>query len=145
MKKIKALMTAIGIMALMLLPTAALAHVAMATSVDINNALCNGSNVSSGSDNNVASSCTPSTGSNNLGNLVRELINILSWVVGVVSVIMIIIGGFRYITSGGESGGVTAAKNTIMYAIIGLVIVALAQVIVHFVLSGVSSGLSGSN
>jgi hypothetical protein len=48
---------------------------------------------------------------------------------------MIIIGGFRYITSGGKQESVTSAKNTILYAIIGLVIVALAQIIVRFVLS----------
>ena len=47
---------------------------------------------------------------------------------------MIIYGGFRYITSGGDSGKVTGAKNTIIYAVIGLVIVVLAQVIVKFIL-----------
>jgi hypothetical protein len=49
-------------------------------------------------------------------------------------VIMIIVGGFRYITSGGNDASVTAAKNTILYAIIGLVVVALAQIIVRFTL-----------
>jgi hypothetical protein len=48
---------------------------------------------------------------------------------------MIIIGGFRYITAGGDSNNVSAAKNTIIYAIIGLVIVAFAQIIVQFVLN----------
>jgi hypothetical protein len=52
---------------------------------------------------------------------------------------MIIYGGFRYITSGGDSNGVTAAKNTILYAIIGLIIVALAQIIVNFVLNKTTS------
>ncbi len=64
-----------------------------------------------------------------------DVINLLSWVVGVISVIMIIVGGFRYITSGGASDKVTGAKNTIIYAIIGLIIVALAQFIVNFVLA----------
>jgi hypothetical protein len=59
-------------------------------------------------------------------------------IVGVAAVIMIIIGGFRYITSSGDSASVNSAKNTILYAIIGLVIVALAQVIVRFVLNQVS-------
>lgn len=62
------------------------------------------------------------------------IINIISVIVGVVAVIMIIYGGFRYITSGGTSEKVTTAKNTILYGIIGLIIVALAQVIVKFVL-----------
>ncbi len=70
-----------------------------------------------------------------VNNLVAQIINIFSVVVGIVAVIMIIIGGFRYITSGGDSGNVTGAKNTILYAIIGLVIVALAQFIVKFILS----------
>jgi hypothetical protein len=48
---------------------------------------------------------------------------------------MIIYGGFRYITSGGESGSISSAKNTILYAIIGLIIVALAQFIVKFILA----------
>ena len=69
-----------------------------------------------------------------LPQIVAFIINVFSWIIGAVSVIMIIYGGFRYITSGGDSNGVTAAKNTILYAIIGLVIVALAQIIVNFVL-----------
>lgn len=48
---------------------------------------------------------------------------------------MIIVGGFRYVISGGDSNGVSGAKNTIMYAIIGLVIVLFAQIIVKFVLT----------
>jgi predicted cobalt transporter CbtA len=67
-------------------------------------------------------------------SIIKTVINIFSIVVGVVSVIMIIIGGLKYITSGGDSGNVTGAKNTILYAIIGLVVVALAQIIVRFVL-----------
>jgi hypothetical protein len=67
----------------------------------------------------------------------------LSIVVGAVSVLMIIYGGFRYITSGGDSGRVGNDKNTLVYAIIGLVIVALAQVIVHFVLGEANNLTSG--
>jgi hypothetical protein len=63
------------------------------------------------------------------------IINIFSVVVGVVAVIMVIVGGFKYITSNGDSGNVSGAKNTILYAVIGLVVVALAQFIVRFVLN----------
>jgi hypothetical protein len=73
-----------------------------------------------------------------VNDLISDVINIFSLVVGVVAVIMIIVGGFRYITSGGDSNNVSAAKNTILYAIIGLVIVALAQFIVRFVLERVT-------
>jgi hypothetical protein len=72
--------------------------------------------------------------------IIQDVINIFSLIVGVVSVIMIIIGGLKYITSGGDSGNVTGAKNTILYAVIGLVVVALSQFIVHFVLGRVLEG-----
>ena len=75
------------------------------------------------------------TGDNSFGFLVKKIINIFSIVVGAVSVIMIIIGGFRYIISGGDSGGVSGAKNTILYAIVGLLIVLFAQVIIRFILT----------
>ena len=74
-----------------------------------------------------------------LTGLVKTIINVLSVIVGVVAVIMIIIGGFRYITSGGKQESVSGAKNTIMYAVIGLIIVALAQVIVRFVLTNTTN------
>ncbi|MDQ3158535.1 MAG: pilin [bacterium] len=73
-----------------------------------------------------------------INRIIETVINIFSLVVGVVSVIMIIIGGFRYITSGGESAGTTSAKNTILFAIVGLIVVALSQVIVRFVLGRVT-------
>lgn len=72
---------------------------------------------------------------NEFGGILKSIIDVLSWIVGVVAVIMVIIGGLRYIISGGDSNGVTGAKNTIMYALIGLTIVLFAQVIVAFVLT----------
>lgn len=75
-----------------------------------------------------------------VNSIITTVINIFSLVVGVVSVIMIIIGGLKYITSGGDAGNVGGAKNTILYAIIGLVVVALSQVIVRFVLDRVTDG-----
>ena len=56
-------------------------------------------------------------------------------IVGIVSVIMLIWGGLRYVVSGGDSKKVTDAKNTILYAIIGLIIAVLAYAIVNFVLN----------
>ncbi len=73
-----------------------------------------------------------------VNTILTTVINIFSVVVGFVAVVMIIIGGLKYITSSGDSGNVTGAKNTILYAIIGLVVVALAQIIVHFVLQKVA-------
>ena len=71
----------------------------------------------------------------NLTKVVKLVVNVLSVLVGVVAVIMIIWGGLKYITSGGDANNVKTAKNTILYALIGLVIVALAQFIVKFVLT----------
>ncbi len=84
-------------------------------------------------------SCDVSGAEGTVNDIIATVINIFSLIVGVVSVIMIIIGGLKYITSGGDSGNVSGAKNTILYAIVGLVIVALAQVIVKFVLNKVSA------
>lgn len=81
-----------------------------------------------------ASCATAGADRNSIQRTLSRIINIVSLLVGVVAVIMIIFGGFKYITSGGTSEKVTSAKNTILYGLIGLVIVALAQVIVKFVL-----------
>jgi hypothetical protein len=70
-----------------------------------------------------------------LNRLITQIINIISVIVAIVAVIMLIFGGFRYITSGGASDKVKGAKDTILYALIGLVIVALAQTVVKFVVN----------
>lgn len=72
-----------------------------------------------------------------INDLITNIVNIFSIVVGIISVIMIIVGGFKFITSGGDSSKVTSSRNTIIYALIGLVIVALAQTIAKFVLTKV--------
>ncbi len=69
-----------------------------------------------------------------LGTGLKSVANILIFVVGAVSVLMIIIGGLRYVLSGGDSAGVKSAKDTILYAIIGLVVALVAYGIVNFVL-----------
>ncbi|MEX1058988.1 MAG: pilin [Candidatus Saccharimonadales bacterium] len=82
--------------------------------------------------------CTPQAATNSLGNTIKKIVNILSIAAGVIAVIMLIIGGIRYITSAGNEQAVAGAKRTIFYALIGLVIVALAQIIVRFVLKNVT-------
>ena len=69
----------------------------------------------------------------------QTITNTLLFIIGAISVIMIIFGGFRYVTSGGDSAGVTSAKNTILYAIIGLVVAILAYAILDFVLSQIEA------
>lgn len=83
-------------------------------------------------------SCTTSSGLTVMG-VVKTIVSVLSIVIGIVAVFMVIISGFKYITSGGDSNGVSSAKNTLIYAIVGLIIVALAQFLVHFVLNNISA------
>ena len=99
---------------------------------NIEDSLCSGANLTIGGDAN----CDTQEGvaTDKVNNLITTVINVFSAVVGVAAVIMIIWSGFRYITSGGDSNKVSGAKNTIIYAVIGLIIVALAQFIVKFVL-----------
>ena len=66
-----------------------------------------------------------------------KITNTVLYVVGIISVIMLIWGGLRYILSGGDSKKVTDAKNTIMYAIIGLIIAILSFAIVNFVINAI--------
>ena len=67
------------------------------------------------------------------GSLVSKIIDIMLYAIGIISVIMLIIGGFRYVVSGGQKEAVTAAKNTILYAIIGLLVAIFAYPIIKFV------------
>lgn len=112
-----------------------------AQTVNIGQSLCAGANLDYSAINNPGACGTAQIESSGmqLNSLVTSVISLLSWAIGVVAVFMIIVGGFKYITSGGDTAGVTAAKNTILYAIIGLVIVALAQVIVKFILGRIST------
>jgi heme/copper-type cytochrome/quinol oxidase subunit 2 len=69
-----------------------------------------------------------------INSLLSTAINIFSIVIGVIAVVMIIVAGLKYITSSGDPNSTASAKNTLLFAIIGLIIVVLAQVIVRFVL-----------
>ena len=70
----------------------------------------------------------------------KQVTNTILYIVGIIAVIMLIIGGIRYVISGGDAKKVTDAKNTVLYAIIGLVISFLAFAIVNFVITALPSG-----
>ena len=72
-------------------------------------------------------------------SIFRKVTNVLLFLVGAISVIMLIIGGIRYVISGGDQAQVTSAKNTILYAIVGIVIAFLAFAAVNFVSQSFSS------
>ena len=84
----------------------------------------------------------PTNLTNGDDSLVSKIINVMLYAIGVVSVVMLIIGGFRYVVSGGQKEAVTAAKNTILYAIIGIVVAILAYAAVNFVISTFLPGSS---
>lgn len=65
----------------------------------------------------------------------RIITNVLLFIIGAVSVIMLIIGGIRYTVSQGDSSAVTSAKNTILYSIIGLIVAILAYAAINFVIT----------
>ena len=65
---------------------------------------------------------------------IQKAINLLLYITGISAVIVIVVGGLRYVLSGGDPKNTAAAKDTIMYAAIGLVVSLLAFAIVNFVL-----------
>lgn len=69
----------------------------------------------------------------------RTITNVLLFIIGAIAVIMLIIGGIRYVVSGGDSSAVTAAKNTILYAVVGIIVALLAYALVNFVLNSFSA------
>lgn len=64
----------------------------------------------------------------------KAIVNVALYIIGAAAVLMLIYGGIRYTISGGDTAAVTAAKNTILYAIIGIVVALLAYAIVNFVI-----------
>ncbi len=77
--------------------------------------------------------CMPGNPGLTLPQAIQTTVNTLLFIVGVTAVIALIIAGIRYITSGGNPQSVTAAKNSILYAVIGIVVAVLAYAIVEFV------------
>lgn len=69
----------------------------------------------------------------------RQITSTILYIVGIIAVIMLIWGGIRYVISGGDSKKVTDAKNTVLYAIIGLIISFLSYAIINFVIDALPS------
>jgi choline-glycine betaine transporter len=91
---------------------------------DVCNALGSGSACTSNPPNSVS-----------IDKVITVAIDILSVIAGIAGVIMVLVGGFKYITSGGDANNVASAKRTLIYAIIGLVVAAMSQVLVELVLN----------
>ena len=87
-----------------------------------------------GAANGTGTGCA-NDGTSSVDGVLKTVIDILSIIVGIAAVIMLIVAGLRFVVSGGESSNVASAKNSVIYVIVGIVLVALAQIIVHFVLT----------
>jgi len=80
------------------------------------------------------SSCNRGT---TVNSLFANIANAMIFIIGALSVIMIIFGGIRYVISRGDSAQITAAKNTLIYAVGGLVVAIAAFAIVKFVITNI--------
>lgn len=112
-----------------LLAGIAVATLALPTGVNAQSAIGEACN-SSGSASVL---CSGESQDQSAGDIVTTVINVLLYIVGIIAVIMVIIGGIMYAVSAGDSGAVTKAKNTILYAIVGLIIAFIAFAIVNWV------------
>ena len=74
------------------------------------------------------------------GGIFNTIVNVLLFLIGAISVVMLVYGGIQYTLSSGDSGKVNNAKNTILYAIVGLVVALLAYAIVNFVVGNLVGG-----
>ncbi len=80
-----------------------------------------------------SSSLCGATTQDSAPDIIKNVINLLLYLVGIIAVIVIIINGIRYTTSNGDASGVKSAKDGVLYAVVGLVVAILAYAIVNFV------------
>lgn len=134
-KKIKNYLLTFSALLTLLVP-AAVPITVHAAEAEIEESLCSGAELEFTSNPNCSNT---SNAEQSVNDILAMVINIFSVVVGIIAVVMIIVGGIRFVLSGGDSAATSAARNTIIFAIVGLVVVALAQIIVRYVLNRVSS------
>lgn len=107
---------------------------------------CAGLNTLDSSSSTTSSNTTCSTsGESSIKHLVGTVVNVLSIIIGVASVIVIIIAGLNFVTAGGDSNKIASARSTLIYALVGLVIAASAQFLVHFALNTTANATTCPN
>lgn len=99
---------------------------AQVQAIDVLTQSCNGS---------ASNSAVCAAKSDNAESTMKKVINMLLFIIGIVAVISIIIGGIMYTVSSGDQGKIKTAKDTILYAVVGLVVAILAFAIVNFVVN----------
>lgn len=126
----KHLKTIFSVTLVTLISLVSVAFVAPLVSADAKSAVCKGAGLVAGTDG-----CEdPSGNTPDVNDTVRRGLNLFSAILGIIAVVMIMIGGLKYMTSQGDSSQMNSARNTLIFAAVGLVIVVLAQVVVRFVL-----------
>lgn len=129
---------------LMVVPALVLGLVFTAAPVAAQTVDC--SNVTSGGITHGAECAKPTSAPSQLfgpNSIFVTITNIMLFIIGAIAVIMLIVGGIRYVVSAGDQNAVTSAKNTILYAIIGIVVAFLAYAAVNFVSNQLQTGTSG--
>jgi len=136
MKKIVTIVASVAIMLGVAIIPLSLETAHAAPNDEVAKALCEAEDGASWDD--AAKECTRPTGSQDMGGIITTIVNVLLFIVGTISVIMIIFGGVRYATSTGDKGKVDNAKNTIIYAVVGLVVSMIAFALVNWVFDALS-------
>lgn len=120
----------------LILPTIVLSTPQFVSAVDVIDPVCSREN--STVSNSTVCKEKETGGENPLvgqNGVITKAIQILAFVVGVAAVFSMVIGGFRMITSGGDASRAASARSGIIFALVGIVVAAAAQIIVSFVLS----------
>lgn len=123
------LLTLLTMFSLMLAPTMAITPVSAVS--EASKAVCQGTLDGSSS----SASCTDGSSTRTVQRLLKTAIRIFQFIIGVIALFAVLTGGLNYIMSGGDSGKTKSARERIMYAVIGLVIVGVAEIIVQFALN----------
>lgn len=121
-----------AIVGLLAVPALALGSIMLAP-ISVSALDCTGTSIANGAE--CAKGTDQATTLFGTGGIFQVITNAALFIIGAVSVLMLIYGGIRYTISMGDAKNVEAAKNTIMYAVIGIVVALLAYAIVNFVLT----------
>lgn len=110
--------------------------------VDITSPICDPNGDGDHSDALDPVACgikTPEGSRSQIVTIIQMIVQVLVLLVGAISVIMLVIGGIRYTVSGGDAAGVRSAKDTIIYALVGIIVAGAAQLLVTFVIGRIGT------
>lgn len=93
----------------------------------------NGINICSNGNENSVYCKNKNTGETQVNGIIKTIVEVLLTAVGVISIIMIVIGGIMFALSSGDAQKAAKARNTVLYAVVGLAVSLFASAIVNFV------------